>query len=96
MERIKFDIVALFVGGLFFTVYLMVFEDTFFKLPMILVTIYLFISTLCFTFVLRNFETELKKRLPAVFLRLIYLGVYLLSPFYLAYLLIRGKHENRN
>lgn len=95
MKKISFDIVALIVGLLFFFVYLMIFEESLFRFPIILSTVYFFICTICFALVLENFESTIEKRIPAVFFRLIYLGLYFLSPLYFVYILTGGSDEKK-
>lgn len=94
MRKISFDIVALIIGGMFFFVYWAMFEDSFLKFPNIVLTLYFFVCTICFSFVLETFEATRNKRMPSIFLRLMYLGLYSVSPFYLTYLLIRGRDKN--
>lgn len=91
MNKIKFDFIAFFVGGCFFFVYLMMFEKSLFQFPQIIGTCYFFICLICFSLVLENFENESSKNLPAIFYRLIYLGLFVVSPVYLVYLIRSDK-----
>lgn len=93
MKKLKFDLIALVVGGMFFFVYWAMFEDTFLKFPNILLTLYFLICTICFAFVLDDFERN-RKKVPSILLRLIYLFLYFISPFYVLYFLIGGRYEN--
>lgn len=91
MKKLNFDVVALIVGGMFFFVYCSLFENSFLKFPNILLTLYFLTCTVCFSFILDDFE---KRRVPSILLRLIYLGLYFISPFYVIYLFIGDKYEN--
>lgn len=93
MKKLTFDIVGFIVGSLFFFIYLMVFEDSFFEFPTILSTTYFFICTICFAFILEDFESVLSKRLPAIFIRLIYLGLFFLAPLYFIALLTKDRKK---
>ncbi|CQR25342.1 hypothetical protein BN1356_01683 [Streptococcus varani] len=94
MKKMKFDFIALFVGGCFFFIYLMMFEKSFFEFPQIIGTLYFFVCMICFSLVLDHFENESSSKLPAIFYRLIYLGLFAISPIYFIYLILQSKDKN--
>ncbi|MER0123501.1 hypothetical protein ABPH35_03410 [Streptococcus sp. ZJ93] len=96
MKKLRFDSIAFIVGCMFLFVYIMMFEESFLTFPKILFTLYFLVATICFSFVLDCFEGDRKWKLPAVFLRLIYLGLYVIAPIYFIYLLMRGKDEDKD
>ncbi|MTB63695.1 hypothetical protein GGG87_01545 [Streptococcus sp. zg-86] len=96
MKKLRFDIIAFIVGCMFLFVYIMMFEESFLTFPKILSTLYFLAATICFSFVLEDFEEDRKWKLPAVFSRLIYLGLYLIAPIYFIYLLTRGKNAEED
>lgn len=91
MNKLKFDFVCLILGSLFFSVYLMIFENSFLKFPQIIISLYLFSCVICFSLVFDNFERRLSKLIPSVLLKLVYLGLYIISPCYLLYMLLTEK-----
>lgn len=90
-HNIRFDFISFILGGIFFTLYLALFESSFYKFPNILFTIYFVICLVSFAFILDYYI----KKVPqySFVLRLFYVGLYMLSPILLMLLIWRDKHK---
>ncbi|AZR97845.1 hypothetical protein XK27_12535 [Streptococcus suis] len=88
---ISFDSVSFIFGGIFFVLYLALFESSFYKFPNILLTIYFLLCLISFAFILDYYI----KKVPqySFVLRLFYVGLYILSPILIIFLIWRSRHE---
>ncbi|MGT2799882.1 hypothetical protein [Streptococcus marmotae] len=94
MKKIKFDSLFLLLGGIFFGVYLALYEKEFLKFPNVFLTVYFFICLICFSLVGEYYTNKFSQN--SFVLRLVYVGLYVFSPLLIVFIIFGGKKYEDN